>query len=115
MLSRLSFATAEKSSANSALATKLDPNFQTSATTCDEPECSNLVLVNLERNDNSETESDIDGTDTGSDTDSNYGIDFGEISEHWCESEAEICNSDSTSASACNFISTSAPLVNIPI
>ena len=47
VLSRLPFATAEDSSANSASAAKLDSNSQTSATTCDEPECSNLGLVNL--------------------------------------------------------------------
>ena len=40
---------------------------------------------------------------------------FSETSEQWCESEAEICNLASTSAMACNFISTSAPLVDIPI
>ncbi len=115
VLSRLPFATAEESSANSASAAKLDQNVQSSATTCDGPECSNLVFVNLERNDNSETESDTDGSDTDSDTESNYGMVFSENSEQWCESEAEICNSDSTSAIACNFISTSAPLVDIPI
>ena len=42
-------------------------------------------------------------------------MDFCETSEQWCESEAEICNLVSTSAMGCNFISTSAPLVDIPI
>ena len=69
----------------------------------------------MERNDNLDSESDIDESDSDSDADSIYGMEFGETPEQWCESEAELCNLNQTSALACNLISTSAPLVDIPI
>ena len=64
VLTRLSFAKAEEGSANSVSTAKLDCNSQTSATTRGEPDGSNLGLVNLDRNDNLEIESDIDENDT---------------------------------------------------
>ena len=115
VLSRLQFATAEKSSANSVSAAKLEFNFQTSATTCCEPDMSNFGLVNLEGHDNFDSESDIDESDTDLDTDFIYGMEFGETPEQWCESEAELFNLNQTSAMVCNFFSTSVPLVNILI
>ena len=66
---------------------------------------STLGLVNLERNDSLESESDIGEIDTGSYSDSIYGMDFGETPKEWCESEAELCNLNQTSV----------PLVDIPI
>ena len=56
VLSRLPFATAEEGSANKVSAVKLDFNSQTSAINCCKPDGSNLGLVNLERNDNFESE-----------------------------------------------------------
>ena len=63
MLSRLPYATAEKNSANSVSAAKLDFNSQTSATTCCESDGSNIRIVNLMGNDNFNSESDIDKSD----------------------------------------------------
>ncbi len=115
VLSRLPFATAVEGSANSVSTAKLDFNSQTSATTHCEPDGSKLGLVNMERNNNLESESDLDESDADSDSDSIYGMDFGETPEQWCKSEAELCNLNQTSALACNFISTSATLLDIPI
>ena len=64
VLSRLPFATAEKGSAKLVSTAKLDFNSQTSATTHCELDGSNLGLVNMERNDNLDSESDIDESDT---------------------------------------------------
>ena len=105
VLSRLPFATAEECGATSASVAQLHLDSQTFATTCCEPEWPNLGLVNLERNDNFESQSDTDESDTDSDTDLNYCTDFRRTSEQWCETETEKCN----------FISTSVPLVDIPI
>ena len=81
VLSKLPFATAEEGSANSLSTAKLDFNSQTSATTHCKPDGSNLGLVNIERNDNLECESDIDERDTNSVSDSIYGMDFGKTPE----------------------------------
>ena len=105
VLSRLPFATAEECGATSVSAAQLHLDSQTIATKCCEPEWPNLGLVNLERKDNFESESDTDEIDTDSDTDLNYCTDFSGTPEQWCETETEKCN----------IISTSVPLVDIPI
>ena len=64
VLSRLPFATAEECSATSASAAQLHSDLQSSATTCCEPYGSIFKLVNLVRNDNFDSESDIDESDT---------------------------------------------------
>ena len=75
LLSRLPFAKAEECGATSALTAQPHLDSQTSATTCCEPDWSNLKLVNLERNDNFESEADTDESDTNLVTDYlRYGL-----------------------------------------
>ena len=93
----------------------LDFNSQPSATTCCEPDGSNLRLLNLKQNDNFKSKSVIDKSDTNLDTNSVNGMDFDEIWTQWCEFEAELCNLNLTSALTINLISNSASLIDVPI
>ena len=114
VLSRLPFATREEGSANSvstATWTSISKPLQQhtaklTGQTSDSSTCSEMTIS--QANQTSMKAIQIQ-------TQTIYGMEFGEIPEQWCESEAELCNLNQTSAQACNFISISTPFVNIPI